>query len=268
MGSINACKNDFLSVSPTDDNTIQVHEEMIIPSTNIKATNVYQNDFTCASTIEGNTTEVQEEMITNIKPVRAHRKRHLKVSSERKQSLTDIRQFKPTRQVAKSLLKILHLNLIDFISWKYLLVRKEVLSKTVKTYLFLIFNSGSDLQWMRRIVHNIFPSIEVDGQCKTPDCTCKASRVGKPRVIKRRGFGYICEENVEETIETLKKQGYVVSVEYLPWLKKKEKRQRPQLERLSCNRCEFVGRSQLGFSSHQQKHERETQQSELSKVCC
>jgi hypothetical protein len=266
MGSINACKNDFSSAPLTDDNTMEVQEEMITPCTSMDTTNLYKNDVTVASPIKDDTIDVQEETITNINPVQAHRKRHLKVSSKREHSLTDIRQFKPTRQVAKSLLRILHMNLIDFISWKYLLVRKEVLSKTVKTYLFLIFNSGTDLQWMRRIVHNIFPFVEIDGQCKTPDCTCKASRVGKPRVVKRRGFGYICEDNIEETIATLKKQGYVVSVEYLPWLKKQEKRQRPQLKRLSCNRCEFIGRSQLGFNSHQQKHEREAQQRELSEV--
>lgn len=224
--------------------------------------NPYTNGIVTAPSTNNEIAKAQDDLNTSIE----HGKRQSKISLRREYSLADIKKFKPTRQVGKSHLKTLHMNLSKYINFKFLLVRKEAVKRTVKTYLFLIFENGTKLQWMRELVHAIFPFIEIDGQCKNTECTCKASNENKHHVIKRRGFGYIHEENTQDIIDNLMKQGYIITVEYLPRLKKRERKQKPQLEHFSCKLCEFVGRSQLGYKSHLQKHDREKRI--LSEVCC
>lgn len=174
-------------------------------------------------TIKENVMETTPTNATDIKTVCKQRRHHLKAKRETKESLFDPKRFKATRQVRQSTLALLAENLEDYITANYLLVRRRVNEKTVKTYVFLVLRNFANPDWIRRLVHRIVPLIETDVNCTESDCTCKACASSLVRGIRRRGFGYIKEVDLEKTVEQLMQQGFTCSLRGLPPTKRQRR---------------------------------------------
>lgn len=168
--------------------------------------------------------------ITDIKEECMQGWHHLKTKRETKQLLCDPKKFKATRTVRNSNLALLAENLEDFVTPNYLLVRRRVHNKTVKTYVYLVFRNFAKLDWMRTLVHRIVPLIETDVQCIDYHCPCRACASKLVRGIKRRGFGYIKEEDIETTVDHLIQQGYDCSLRGLPPTRAQRRTLRSQTE--------------------------------------
>ncbi len=164
--------------------------------------------------------------------------------------LVDPTTFKPTKRVRKSTLALLATNLKNYISKDFLIVRKRKQSSTVKTYVYLVFRDQTDLRWMKRIVHRILPLTETVKKCKNGGCICVACAVvgEKKRVLKRRGFGYVRESDLQRQKQDLEARGYVCSIEPLPIVNK------PVVRRFVCEICDLACGTKLGYNSHSGKH--------------
>lgn len=166
----------------------------------------------------------------NTKPKIKERRVQSSKQTGQEQSLVDIKKFKPTRTVAKPLLKLLSSNLRKFISDKYLLVTRQVFSQVreapiiVKTYVFLVFKNQTDLRWMRKAVHKILPLIEIDDDCESSDCVCKATnrclKRSLKRKLKRQGFGYLHEKDIASVESQARELDYDFRIKRLPTVRR------------------------------------------------
>ena len=138
-----------------------------------------------------------------------------------RESLSNPSKFKPTKRISKSYLRLLTGNLSAFVADKYILAKRYSGQKFVKSYVYLIFQSHTDLFWVRKLVHKILPLIETEIQCLDSECSCKGHPPDTVKRIKRRGFGYIKEHNLADTISSLNSKGFVCSVKPLPAFKRK-----------------------------------------------
>ena len=170
----------------------------------------------------------------------------------RERSLNDPKKFKPTKRQASFVLKTIFNNLSDVIIQNYLLVRKQVHGKTVKTYYFLIFKNHTNLIHACSLVHQIVPQIEINNFCSVPSCTCQTCSSKIEQGKKRRGFGYIHQSEISETINRLQRAGFIAEVKQLP--QNKNKHVRHLANQIKCDECSFICRTKLGFSSHIKKH--------------
>ena len=184
--------------------------------------------------------------------------------------LSDLTKLKFTRRVSKSTIELIYSNLRNYISDKYIYVRRNTIQKgipkTLKTYTFLVFKDNTDLHWARKLIHQIVPRIEIDINCSRVDCTCKGSidnSKPKPptnRYLKRKGFGYITEKNIDSTILKLNLQDTTSVIKTLP--KRKPRRQPNQtlkLKLVKCSLCKFYSKSNVGFISHMKRHSHQIQ---------
>jgi len=180
--------------------------------------------------------------------------------------LNDVKKFKPTKRQPSSVLKYIFRNLYDVIH-EYILVRKLVAGKTVKTYIYLVFKDSVDLKHMKYLVHNSVPYIEIDRKCTNPHCTCKTcpSTIEKGR--KRRGFGYISVSDLSKTVSRLQNSGFTCMIKK-PSIFKTIKRRivRNPTKRFKCEECGFECSSYYGYTSHNRKHQNADSQ-HISSFC-
>ena len=151
---------------------------------------------------------------------RASKREQMKLEACR-ESLSNPSKFKPTKRISKSYLRLLAGNLSSFVTDRYILVKRYSGQKFVKSYVYLIFQSHTDLFWVRKLVHKILPRIETEIQCLDSECSCKGHPLDTVKRIKRRGFGYIKEHSLADTISSLNSKGFVCSVKPLPASRRK-----------------------------------------------
>lgn len=174
--------------------------------------------------------------------------------------LNNPKKFKPTKRQAAKVLKTISEKLPGVIEDRYILVRKRVNNKTLKTYIYLVFKENTNLESICNCVHKLVPCVEIDWKCRNPSCTCHscASEIEKGR--KRRGFGYICSSDVTDIIQQLQNLGFLCEIKKLPTFECKTKAIRNPLEQFKCQTCSFIGKTKLGYISHTQTHKHETKE--------
>lgn len=171
--------------------------------------------------------------------------------------LNDPRKFKATKRLPVACLKIVSKNLSNVIGDCYLLVRKRINNKTVKTYIFLVFKDFTNLEHVCNIVHKSVPYIEIDNRCKNPCCTCSTCSLKIEKGRKRRGFGYISESDIQGTINHLQSIGFSSEIKKLPATKCTTKTIRNPGQHFECVTCNFICKTKLGYFSHTSKHKHE-----------
>lgn len=202
---------------------------------------------------------MEQENTTQSKPKRTVTEKEL---------LSLPKYFKSTKCFSKFYYSYIFEILQDYLSNAYLFTQtnKGQKKQHVHVHRYLIFKDGTDLSYMRNLVHQILPHIEVIDDCSNEKCTCKAivKNIPNPRIIKRRGFGYITEPEVLECVSKLKQLNLVCRFEKF---KVKKPRKQTLKNDINCEKCDFIAKSEFGYQSHFRARHNDTNGSKTPKVC-
>ena len=186
------------------------------------------------------------------------------------EKLWNSKLFKSPKMFLKAYYELIYKTLGDHISHLYMCTYskwKEGQKFSKLFHRYLIFKDGTDLERMRKMVHQMFPSMEVIDDCPNQDCICQM-QVKKPkskRIIKRRGFGYITESQVKECVKAIQLSDITCRFEKYRKRQKVSKLTSP--DTVKCDHCEFVAKSSFGYRSHVRAHHNADKGSKISKVC-
>ena len=198
--------------------------------------------------------------------------KHSKKSLLESDNLWNSQLFKSPKIFAKAYYGLIYKTFRDTISQGFMCTysKKVKDGKFINSRIhhrYLIFKDGTDLDRIRKMVHQIFPTNEVIEDCPNQDCTCKLQmKVAKTkRIRKRRGFGYITESQIKECVEAVQLSGRTCRFE--KYYLRKGKGNSHVSSPVKCDRCDFVAKSSLGIRSHIKARHNAIERSKISKVC-